>query len=131
VPTRLFLLNKALNNIDCFYEILLPPHFYFGHTSGIVLSKADYGDYLVIYQNVTIGKNNGLSPTIADGVIIYPNATVLGASLIGDNSIISQGTSIIDRSIPVNKIAFRANGRNITLKENLSNNVEKFFWNIQ
>src|SRR5882724_11998111 len=40
VPTRLFLLNKLLNGIDCFYEIAMPEIFFIGHSVGIVLAKA-------------------------------------------------------------------------------------------
>jgi serine O-acetyltransferase len=40
VCTKLFLLNKALNGIDCFYEIELPEVFFIGHSVGIVLAKA-------------------------------------------------------------------------------------------
>ena len=56
VPTKLFLLNKCLNSIDCFYEINLPDFFYIPHSIGIVLSKATYGNYFVIHQNCTVGK---------------------------------------------------------------------------
>jgi serine O-acetyltransferase len=40
LSTKLFLLNKALNGIECFYEIALPEVFLIGHSIGIVLSKA-------------------------------------------------------------------------------------------
>ena len=40
VCTKLFFLNKALNGIDCFYEIEMPDIFLIGHSVGIVLAKA-------------------------------------------------------------------------------------------
>ena len=48
---KLFVLNKALNGIDLFYEIELPEVFFIGHSVGIVLAKARYGNRLVLYQN--------------------------------------------------------------------------------
>ena len=40
--TRLFLVNKALNGIDLFYEIEMPNVFFIGHSVCIVLAKATY-----------------------------------------------------------------------------------------
>jgi serine O-acetyltransferase len=47
VLQQLFGLNKALNGIDLFYEIEMPEVFFIGHSVGIVLAKARYGNRLV------------------------------------------------------------------------------------
>ncbi len=78
VCNKLFLLNKALNGIDLFYEIELPPVFFIGHSVGIVLAKATYGNHLVLYQNCTVGKNHGAAPTLGDGVVMYPHSAIIG-----------------------------------------------------
>lgn len=107
VPLRLFLLNKALNAIDLFYEINLPEVFFIGHSVGIVLAKANYGNHLVIYQNTTVGKNHGIAPALEDGVILYPNSAIIGDCRIRCGSVIAQGTSVIDRDTEANRIAFQ------------------------
>ncbi len=107
VCTKLFFLNKALNGLDCFYEIPMPEIFFIGHSVGIVLAKATYGNYLVLYQNSTVGKNHGISPIIGDRVIMYPNTAIIGACKVGNGSIISQGVSIIDRDTPGNCLVFQ------------------------
>src|SRR3990167_5876802 len=76
--TRLFLMNKALNGIDLFYEIAMPEVFYIGHSVGIVLAKATYGNYLVLYQNSTVGRHLSRVPVLGEGVILYPNTAVIG-----------------------------------------------------
>lgn len=106
VPTRLFLLNKALNGIDLFYEIEMPEIFFIGHSVGIVLAKATYGNHLVLYQNSTVGKNHGVAPVLGDGVILYPNTAVIGRSVIGDRSVLSQGTSVVNAEIPADSLVF-------------------------
>ncbi len=78
VPTKLFLLNKLLNGIDMFYEIAMPDIFFIGHSTGIVLAKANYSNYLVLYQNSTVGKNHGVAPSLGEGVILYPNSAIIG-----------------------------------------------------
>lgn len=106
ICTKLFFLNKALNGIDCFYEIELPEIFFIGHTVGIVLAKANYGNHLVLYQNSTVGKNHGVAPVIEGRVVLYPNTSVIGRCLVRSGTIISQGTSVINRDTPGNCLVF-------------------------
>lgn len=114
--TRLFLLNKALNGIDLFYEIDMPKVFFIGHSVGIVLAKAQYGERLVLYQNSTVGKNHGVSPVLGDGVVMYPNTAVIGRCAVGAGTVISQGTSVINRDTPGDCIAFGAPGGGLSFK---------------
>ncbi len=104
--TRLFLMNKALNGIDLFYEIAMPEVFYIGHSSGIVLAKATYGNYLVLYQNINVGRHIKDIPVIGDRVILYPKSSVVGASVVGNGSVLSQGVSVLGQTVPPGVIAF-------------------------
>lgn len=108
--TRLFLLNKALNAIDLFYEIEMPEVFFIGHSVGIVLAKATYGNHLVLYQNSTVGRHIDKIPMIGDGVILYPNTAVIGASKVRSGAVISQGVGVINAEVPENAMAFRGEG---------------------
>lgn len=111
-PTRLFLLNKALNGIDLFYEIEMPPVFFIGHSVGIVFAKATYGNYLVVYQNSTVGKNHGVAPVLGDGVVMYPNTAIIGRCQVGDGTVLAQGVSLINSSTPGSCTVFQgAEGR--------------------
>ena len=106
-PTRLFGLNKTMNGIDLFYEIEMPPVFLIGHSVGIVLAKATYGNYLVLYQNSTVGKNHGIAPEIGDGVIMYPNSAIIGRTKVGDNTVLSQGVGLVNCDSPGNCNTFK------------------------
>jgi serine O-acetyltransferase len=125
VCTKLFLLNKALNGIDCFYEIDLPEKFFIGHSVGIVLAKAIYSDYLVLYQNSTVGKNHGVAPVLEKGVVMYPNTAIIGRSLVRENTVISQGVSVINQNTPGNSAVFRGNNGLIfnALKRNILEDI--------
>lgn len=116
VCTKLFLLNKALNGIDCFYEIELPEVFFIGHSVGIVLAKASYGEHLVLYQNVTVGKNHGVAPAIEAGVVLYPNSAVIGRSRVGAGSVVGQGVSVVNRDTPGDSLVFQGTGGGLTFK---------------
>jgi serine O-acetyltransferase len=104
---KLFFLNKALNGIDLFYEIDLPPVFFIGHSVGIVLAKATYGNHLVLYQNCTVGKNHGVAPVLGDGVVLYPHSAVIGNCQVRDGSVIAQGVSVIGRDTPGDCLVFQ------------------------
>ena len=105
-PTRLFLMNKAFNGIDLFYEIAMPEVFYIGHSVGIVLAKATYGNYLVLYQNSTVGRHKADIPVLGDRVVLYPNTAVIGRSVVGDDAVVSQGVSVVNKQVPQRFIAF-------------------------
>lgn len=127
VVTRLFLLNKALNGIDLFYEIALPEVFFIGHSVGIVLAKATYGNFLVLYQNATVGKNRGVAPVLEDGVILYPNSAIIGRCRIGKNTAISQGTGVINRDTPGDCIVFPGNAGALTFQAQKRPLLDDFF----
>ena len=116
VCTKLFLLNKALNGIDCFYEIELPEVFFIGHSVGIVLAKASYGERMVIYQNSTVGKNHGLAPVLQAGVVMYPNTAIIGRCVVGEGSVISQGVSVINQNTPNRSLVFQGERGGLVFK---------------
>ncbi len=125
--TRLFLLNKALNGIDLFYEIEMPKVFFIGHSVGIVLAKATYGEKLVLYQNSTVGKNHGVAPVLGEGVVMYPNTAVIGRCTIGDRTVLSQGTGVINRDTPGDCMAFPGAGGELIFKPGKRDIVSDFF----
>jgi len=104
---KLFFLNKALNGIDLFYEIDLPSVFFIGHSVGIVLAKAQYGNHLVLYQNCTVGKNHGEAPVLGDGVVMYPHSAIIGRCQVGDGSVVAQGVSVVGRNTPGHCLVFQ------------------------
>jgi serine O-acetyltransferase len=104
---KLFGLNKALNGIDLFYEIEMPEVFFIGHSVGIVLAKAVYGNRLVLYQNCTVGKNHGDAPTLGEGVVMYPHSAIIGRCNVGSGSVIAQGVSVINRDTPSDCTVFQ------------------------
>lgn len=86
-------------------------HFCIDHGTGIVIGETtDIGDYVKIYQGVTLGatsvkKENASQkrhPTIGNNVVIYANATILGGKThIGDHCIVG-GNSWITKSLEPN-----------------------------
>ncbi|MBB3162647.1 hypothetical protein E0I74_05585 [Rhizobium laguerreae] len=130
ICTKLFLLNKQLNAIDVFYEIEMPEIFFIGHSVGIVLAKATYGNHLVLYQNSTVGKNNGVAPVIEDGVILYPNTAVIGGSRVRERSIIAQGVSVINRDTEPKRIVYQGAENTLVFRESRRDILSDFFRSV-
>ena len=59
LASRFYLLNKYLFGIDIYYEVNLPKIFMFIHPVGTVLGRAEYNDYLVVYQRCGVGSSGG------------------------------------------------------------------------
>ena len=125
--TRLFLMNKAFNGIDLFYEIAMPEVFYIGHSVGIVLAKATYGNYLVLYQNSTVGRHKDQIPVIGDRVIIYGNSAVIGRTVVESDAVISQGTSVVNKRVPAGQMAFRAGGTDLAFAPRPDDLLQEYF----
>lgn len=114
VCTKLFYLNKALNGFECFYDNDLPEIFFIGHTPGIVLVRNRYPNYFVVYQNSTVGKAaDGEPPLLGEGTVMFPNTAIVGRCRIGERTVLSQGTSVINADTPGRCIVYR-NGRELT-----------------
>lgn len=99
LPSKLFLLNKALHGIDAFYEVELPSVFLFVHPLATVLGRARYSDYLVVYQRCGFGSNHDVYPTLGEFVTLRPGASVLGNSRIGRNCTIAAESLVLDHSL--------------------------------
>ena len=116
VCTKLFYLNKALNGFHCFYDTELPDIFFIGHSLGIVLVRTTYSNYLVLYQNSTVGKNHGAAPVLGEGVVMYPNSAIIGDCNVRPGSIIAQGQSLMDADTPGNCYVFTEGGKPVFKK---------------
>nr|WP_315475344.1 hypothetical protein [uncultured Undibacterium sp.] len=127
ICNKLFYLNKALNGIDLFYEIDMPEVFFIGHSVGIVLAKATYGNYLVLYQNSTVGKNHGIAPKLEEGVIMYPNTAIIGDCHVKAGSVIAQGVSVINQDTVPNSYVFQSNSGTLEFKPCSKNILGDFF----
>ena len=89
------------------------------HARGCTIVAAKICKNTVIYQNVTIGSNmrynktrkeweNVGSPILADGVVVFDGAKILGPIVIGENTVIAAG-AIITKDIPANSVAYGVN----------------------
>lgn len=105
--------------IDIHPGAAIGKYFFIDHGTGIVVGETTFiGDYVKIYQGVTIGAlstRGGQSlrgvkrhPTIEDRVTIYAGASILGGeTVIGHDAIIGSNTFIVSSVEPGARVSFR------------------------
>ncbi len=101
---RLFLLNKALHAIDLFGAVTMPEIFFLSHGLGAVLGNATYGNRLVIFQNITVGRVGDARPVIGNNVVLYPNVIISGSTRIGTGSVVAAGVVLHNVDVPENVV---------------------------
>jgi serine O-acetyltransferase len=104
LPTRLFYLNKILHGLDLFYSVAMPEIFLLVHPLGTVLGNARYEDYLVVYQNCTVGAVTDIYPRFGMGAILYSRSSVIGDCKFGDNVVVAANAFIVDHDVPANTL---------------------------
>jgi serine O-acetyltransferase len=92
------------------------------HPTGIVIGETvEIGSEVTIYQNVTLGRarNAARYPVIGDGVVIFPNAVVIGGVTIGHHCVIGAGT-VVDHNVAENSIVTRDYGNKVVAARNVN-----------
>lgn len=103
---KIYFLNKTLNGLDLYYEVVMPQVFHLDHPVGSVMGRASYGENFTFAQLCTVGNNKGVFPIIGDNVHMLSGSKILGKCNIGDNVIISANSYIKDEDIPNNSLVF-------------------------
>ncbi|MDQ0048943.1 serine O-acetyltransferase [Paenibacillus polymyxa] len=108
---KLILLNKLLNGMFYTYNVELPNIFLFGHPVGSVLGKANYSDFLVVFQNVTINTSfdadGNAAPVLGKGLFLGAGATIIGNKSIGNRVSIGAGANVYNTQIPDDHMVIR------------------------
>lgn len=101
----------SLTGIDIHPGTTIGKYFFIDHGTGIVIGETtEIGDYVKIYQGVTLGalstrggqnlKGKKRHPTICDNVTIYSGASILGGETVVGKGVVVGGNAFITTSIP-------------------------------
>lgn len=117
---KLICLNKALNGYFFSYKCGLPDIFLFVHSVGSIIGNAEYGDFLVILQNVTVNTGAGRPPKLGRGVCLAAGAKIIGHQPIGDRTSIGVDALVYDQAIPPDKVVERGPDGKIVVRDRRS-----------
>ena len=112
LATKIFLVNKALNSVELFYQVDLPDYFFLSHTPGLVFGKAEYGNFCIFHQGCTVGRSGKDRPTLEPGATLFPQSSVIGRSLVRENTVLTPGVQLVNQDTPGDCYVFTGkNGR--------------------
>ena len=125
---KLYYLNKTLHALDCMFDTKLPEIFLLFHGAGTMLGKAEYGEYFVALQGVTIGSHKGKYPVIGTGVSVTAHGSIIGNCTIGNSVSVSIHTAIFQKDIPANQSVYTDPATGIlTCKTSAISYAQQFF----
>lgn len=101
----------SITGIDIHPGTTIGKYFFIDHGTGVVIGETTViGDYVKIYQGVTLGalstkggqtlKSVKRHPTISDNVTIYSGASILGGDTVVGKGVVVGGNAFITTSIP-------------------------------
>lgn len=124
-----YLVNRRMHAFECFYTRDIPNIFHLEHPIGSVLGQASFGEYLVVYQGVSVGGDMKLRyPRLGEGVVLFSKCSLIGSVNIGRNCAIGAGVQLYGESVPDN-VAIACRGQAGSVKSSLSWSVKERFFN--
>ena len=126
---RVFYLNKILNAVDLYYEVMLPDIFFPMHPMGSVMGRANYANFFCFLQNCSVGSNKDVYPSFGENVILYSGVTVIGNSNIGDHCVLSANTYVKEQDVPAHSLVF-GSSPNLVIKHKTESDLIKMTSNI-
>lgn len=111
IAEAIYFSYRLRGQIDLFYKTEIGPYFIPTHALSTVMdSHAQYGGGFRIYNSVHIGPYGIIGkkasewehPVFGNFVTIFSHSRIFGKTIIGNNVIISSGTTLINAKIPDN-----------------------------
>lgn len=124
---RLFLLNKSLNGLDLHPQIEFPKIFFLSHTNSAVFARAEYSEYSVFHQGVTVGRKGDARPTMEQYLVMYPSSMIIGNCHVRENTVLAPGVRLIDKDTPGNCYVFDDGSGGVRFKEIDHIHASRFF----
>ncbi len=128
----------SLTGIDIHPGATIGSHFFIDHGTGVVIGETCViGNHVKLYHGVTLGarnfpkdeqgrviKGNKRHPNVEDGVVVYPNATVLGGkTTIGAKSTVGANV-FLRESVPPHSFVSTEGERLVVIDKTTGETIE-------
>ena len=132
---KLIFLNKVLNGMFFSYKGKLPDVFFLAHPVGTILGNADYDNFLVVFQNVTINtdndENGNAAPKLGKGLFMGAGSKIIGNRPIGERVSIGVDAVIYNQEVENDKVVIKkANGEVAIINRKKEQCMAQNYFNI-
>ena len=132
---KIIVLNRILNGVWFSYKALLPDIFFLDHPVGTVLGNAQYSDFLVVTQNVTVETNydeNGRpAPQLGKGLFLSAGAKIIGNKPIGDRVSLGADVLVFNQQIASDSVLYRDMDGKTKIKKRNKRPRAQVYFNIE
>lgn len=134
---KIIALNKMLNGLFYSYKCKLPDIFLLGHPVGTIIGNAEYSDYLVIFQNVTINTSDdgfgNSAPKLGKGLFLGAGAKIIGNKSIGDRVSLGVDALVYNQKIENDSVVLRdyVTGQQIIRKREANFCMAQSFFDVE
>ena len=101
---KLLAMNRILHSLFLSYKCNMPEHFVLGHPIGTILGNADYGDFLVVFQGVTVNtaqdENGEAAPHLGKGLFLAAHSKIIGSQTVGNRVSIGVNAMLYGQDVP-------------------------------
>lgn len=109
---KLIVMNRSLHGIWFSYKGHLPDIFVFDHPIGAILGNAEYSDYLVVHQNVTVNtgayqEGGRVTPALGSWLFLAAGAKIIGDETVGNRVSIGVDACVYKKSVPDDTLVYR------------------------
>ncbi len=135
VCDKLLAMNRALFSLFLSYKCKMPEHFVLGHPVGTILGNADYGDYLVVFQGVTVNteqdENGKAAPHLGRGLFLGAHSKIIGKQTVGDRVSVGVGALLYKEDVPDDSVVLLENGKTIVRQRRKANCMAQNYFSVK
>ena len=135
VCDKLLAMNRTLFSLFLSYKCKMPDHFVLGHPIGTILGNADYGDYLVVFQGVTVNTEQDeygqAAPHLGRGLFLGAHSKIIGKQTVGDRVSIGVGAMLFKDDVPNDSVVLLENGKTVVRPRKKANCKAQDYFSVR
>lgn len=129
---KAMLLNRSLSGLFVTFKCELPDIYLTYHPVGTVLGCANYSNYFMALQNVTINtwtdKGGNCTLHLGEGLYMAAGSSIIGSQSVGDWVSVGVNATVYNQEIGDHKLVCNRNGKTEVIENR--NRSQQWYWRL-